>query len=135
MFRLALLSAVVAMGVAATAGCGGTPDTPQTCKRPPTPNISSVTPAVLTQFVSGQAIVVRGDTFSIDSQIELKGIGVTTLFVSAGELRATVPVDLVQSKGQVSVRVATTRYCKLQAAPTNNYYFTEYSAFLFLTVQ
>ncbi len=77
--------------------------------------------------------MVRGDTFGQNSQIEVNGSALTTLFFSANELHETVPAELVNFKQQLSIRVATTI---IVAEPSNLCSgVTSYSGFLYVTVQ
>src|SRR5207248_1193680 len=71
------------------------------------PTINSLSPTCATAGGSGFTLTVNGTNFVSGSTVNWNGTALTTAFVSATQLTATVPAALITSAGTASVTVVT----------------------------
>ncbi|MGD0128585.1 MAG: IPT/TIG domain-containing protein [Terriglobia bacterium] len=73
---------------------------------PPAPVISSLNPSSALAGGNGFTLTVNGSNFDSSASVQWNGTGLSTSFVSAGQLTATVTADLIASAGAATVTVA-----------------------------
>jgi hypothetical protein len=98
------LMALLALGLA----CGGynsksTPTTPPSAGV--LPAISALSPASTAAGSTGVILTVNGSDFNSNAAINWKGAALTTTFVSASQVMATVPDSDVATAGTAAVTV------------------------------
>jgi hypothetical protein len=71
----------------------------------PAPTLSSISPTSITVGTPDVELTVTGDQFVALSTVELDGTMVTTQFVSATELKATLAASIFQSAGSHTITV------------------------------
>ncbi len=74
---------------------------------PAPPSISSFSPSMATAGMSAYTIIINGQYFTAGASAKLGSTALTTTFVSATELTATVPAELVASPGATTVSVSS----------------------------
>lgn len=72
---------------------------------PATPSIVSLAPVTTVAGSAGFTLTVTGSGFNSGSQVRWNGAGLSTTFISASELRASVTASNVSAPGTVSVTV------------------------------
>jgi len=90
-----------------SSGCGGSSQSSPPLLTPPPsePTIRSLSPSSVMAGGGDFALTVSGTNFSSDSIITFKYNALPTTFVSASELKATVPASYIAIPGQVPVLV------------------------------
>ncbi len=71
----------------------------------PAPSISSISPASATAGGGAFVITANGSNFNTQSRVQWNGANLTTTFVSATQLTATVPAGNIATAGSATVRV------------------------------
>lgn len=98
------LMALLALGVA----CGGY-NSKSTATTPPSPGampaISALSPPSTTAGSTGVILTVNGSDFNSNAAINWKGTALTTTFVSASQVMATIPDADVATAGTAAVTV------------------------------
>jgi len=69
--------------------------------------ISSISPCTAPAGSSGFTLTINGAGFPSGATVQWNGTALTTTFVNAGQLTATVPASLIASAGTVTVTVAS----------------------------
>lgn len=82
-----------------------TPQPTATPEPPRGPVLEAVSPALLLPNSGDQTLTLRGANFTTASVVRWSGQDLVTTFVSASELRATVPASLLGDTGQAMVSV------------------------------
>lgn len=82
-----------------------TPQPTATPEPPRGPVLDAVSPALLLPDSGDQTLTLRGANFTAASVVRWNDQPLTTTFVSASELRATVPASLLTTTGRVTVAV------------------------------
>lgn len=95
-----------ATGAAPTGNDSGAP-TRQDDDNAKAPTLTSIAPNTATVGSVGPTIVLSGDNFVARTVVQLDGAPLTTTFVSATELRATIPTGSLASLGTLHVSVGT----------------------------
>jgi len=73
---------------------------------PPAPVISSLNPSSTVAGGNGFTLTVNGSNFDSSASVQWNGTGLSTSYMSAGQLTATVTADLIASAGAATVTVA-----------------------------
>lgn len=74
----------------------------------PVPTITSISPASVTAGGAAFTLTVNGTGFAAGATVSLNGTALTTTFVSATQLTASVPASAIAKAGPVAVTVANT---------------------------
>lgn len=98
--HIVILAALLAAGVACGYSSKTTPATAGTM-----PNISALIPDSTNQGSAGIVLTVNGTSFNSNATIYWNGAALTTTFVSAGQLMATLPNADVATAGTASITV------------------------------
>ncbi len=86
---------------------GGTPTKPTADDNAKAPTLASITPNTATVGSVGPTVVLNGDNFVARTVVQLDGAPLTTTFVSATELRATIPTQSLAALATLHVSVGT----------------------------
>ncbi len=99
-----LIAAIGSASITA-ANTGGTSSTAATFQivTPSTPTITSLSPASVSAGGPAFTLTVNGTNFLSNATVQWNGTGITTTFVSATQLTAAVPANLIASIGSASV--------------------------------
>lgn len=101
----------VALIFSVLVGCGGGPKftgyIPPGGGNPPVPNITAISPDVVTAGGSSFTLTVSGNNFASNSTIELNATALSTMYVSQQELHATVSAGSISAAGTDTVIVST----------------------------
>jgi len=73
----------------------------------PSPALASITPATALVGSTGPTIVCNGSGFVARSVVQVNGLPLTTGFVSATQLRATLPTSSLATVGTLAITVGT----------------------------
>lgn len=90
-----------------TAGAGTSSAVSFTVQNPPTPVLNTISPATITAGSSAFTLTATGNSFMNNSTINWNGTVLTTTYVSATSLTATVPAGNVVTAGTASITVST----------------------------
>ena len=86
---------------------GGGPTKPGGDDNAKSPTLAAITPASATVGSVGPTVVLNGDNFVARTVVQLDGAPLTTTFVSATELRATIPTGSLATLATLHVSVGT----------------------------